>query len=299
MTSIQWGKAVFDDPNKLGDSPTPSRVPTGEYPMFKCDSANVLLDYVVPAGKTVDLKSLLLNVLPPACIFKAAGAACRAGTFYLDVDGVDKFEMVKNPMPLNSASGYETYGWWNQHRQMSLGEGIDFTTGQVLKVKVNPLAPAVGQRLAMKIFARLHGKEISGGSVSMQTGVLRTPATGSVVDILSFTVGANGFRLFSWGVQCWITEPFCASVQLYINSACVHEFGYLTFDGEKTTFGSGPNNGVLALLGMGWGVKLNHGDHVEVLGHAWLDYGQAAGVHLAMREESELGQSPSYVMGVS
>jgi hypothetical protein len=286
---IEWQKATFTDPNKIGDS-LGGRTVTGEFPLFKSESAAVAFSYVVPAGKVINLKNLLINVLPPACLYKVAGAYINLGSVYFLVDGTTKWEGRLVRAPMNAAG----VSWTEDWRQrccplLNIGEGIDFTSGQVLKLQINPLAPATGQRLAMKCSAVMHGKAVTGGAVDMQKGVIFSPEPGAARDILSYTVPANGFRLFSARVDAWISEPVCASVQVFVNGACVIEAAYLSFDGERTVFGAGnPGLGVFPIMGPGaWGMKLSHGDRVDVLGHAFLDYGQELGVQMAAMSTTE------------
>jgi hypothetical protein len=134
----------------------------------------------------------------------------------------------------------------------------------------------------------------------MQTGVLRTPNTGTALDILSYTVPANGLRLFYWDVNVFSTEAIVASVQVFVNGACVGEYGYLSMNREQSIFRSSAScMGVIPISGFGdWGLKLNHGDRVEVMGHAYLDYGQAVGVQMACDETAEIGVEPSYALGM-
>ena len=299
--NIQWGKGVFDNPNKRGGE-TPNPITRADdlalVPLFQMNSATLLLQYVVPAGKVETLKNLLVGVIPPGNMFAPAGAGLRMGTALLVVDGTTKAELSIQNFPIHSPSLKVSVDWRNAVRGRSLGEGVDFTSGQVIKVQATPLEPAAGLILASKWIAELHGKNPVTGAADLRIGTLRSPASGAALDILSYTAPAQGFRLMSWDVKGYYTEPWCATVQVYINGSCITELGYLTFHGETTTFAPQGHYGVINLLKGGWGIKLNHGDRVEVWAHALLDFGQAATVQMACNETSEIGVQPNYLIGV-
>jgi len=299
--NIQWGKGVFDDPNKRGgEIPNPltsAGFATG-VPLFPLGDATLLLEYVVPAGKVETLKNLLVSVIPPGSMFAPAGAGLRMGTAFLVVDGTTKAELSIQQFPIHSPTLKIAVDWRNAVRGRSLGEGVDFTSGQVIKVQVTPLEPAAGLILASKWIAELHGKNPVTGAADLQIGVLRSPASGTALDILSYTVPAQGFRLMSWDVKAAYTEPWCATVQVYVNGSCIAELGYLTCPGETTVFAPQGHYGVINLLKGGWGIKLNHGDRIEVWAHALLDFGQAAVVQMAFDETAEIGIEPACLIGV-
>ena len=298
--SIQWAKGTFDDPNQLGALPNSLEPSLAKFPLFGPENAKRLFEYVVPAGKVVTIRGLLLTLIPPGNLYASVGTPTQAGLVYLLVDGATKFEDRLQPCPLGSSSTERTVEW-RYRSLMSLGEGVDFTSGQVLKVQCNPASPfSSGARLPSKWVARLHGKAVSGEAVDMQTGMFCTPDTGTALDILSYTVPANGLRLFYWDVNVFSTEVIVASVQVFVNGSCVGEYGYLSANREQTVFRSSATcMGVIPVSGFGdWGMKLNHGDRVEVLGHAYLDYGQAVGVQMACDEMAEIGVEPACLIGV-
>jgi hypothetical protein len=293
--NIQWATGTFDDPNRLGDLTAGGVAIPVKFPLFGPENAKVLFEYVVPAGKVATIKNLLITLVPSGNLYVISGTPTEAGLVYLVVDGSTKFEGRLQPTPLNSINNMQTVEW-GYRSCMSLGEGVDFTSGQVVKVQALPMAPfGSGARLLSKWVARLHGKAVSGGAVDMQTGALRTPATGTALDILSYTVPANGLRLFYWDVNVFVSETIVASVQVLVNGACVGEYGYLCVNREQTVFRSSAScMGVIPISGFGdWGMKLNHGDRIQVLGHAYLDYGQAVGVQMACDETAEIGVEPA------
>ena len=299
--NILWGKGIFDDPNRLGGeipNPLTSAGLTTGVPLFPLGQARLLLEYVVPAGKVETLKNLLVKVIPPGSMYAPAAAALRMGTALLVVDGTTKAELSIQNYPIQSPSTMWTVDWPNGDRCPSVGEGVDFTSGQVIKVQVTPLEPVAGLILASKWIARLHGKDPTTGAADLRIGTLRSPASGAALDILSYTVPANGFRLMSWDVKGMYAEPWNATIQVYLNGACIAEFGYLGFHGETTVFGPQGHHGVINLLKGGWGIKLNHGDRVEVWAHAQLDFGQAAAVQMACDEMAEIGVEPTYTLGM-
>jgi len=302
MTSaIQWGKGTFDDPSKLGgEIINPISVPAmfNRFPLWELGSATPVWQYVVPAGKRIELKNLLVAVIAPKNMYAPATVAARMGTALLVVDGTTKQELSIQNYPLHASGTMWTVDWPNGNRCPSLGEGVDFTSGQVVKVQVTPLSAQAGLVRAEKWIARLHGKNPTTGGADLQIGSLRSPNTGSAVDILSYTAPANGFRLMSWDVKGYYVEPWCATVQLYINGSCVCELGYLGFHGETTVFGPQSHNGNINLLKGSWGVELNQGDRVEVWAHALLDFGQSAVAQMAYDETGYVGSQPNLLIGV-
>ena len=300
--NIQWGKGVFDDPNKRGgEIPNPitsAGLSTG-VPLFALGDATLVLQYVVPAGKVETLKNLLVSVIPPGNMTSPATAfGERMGTATLVVDGTTKAEISIQNFSLQTAASLQSVDWPNEKRCPSVGEGVDFTSGQVIKVQATPHDFVTGMIFASKWTAELHGKNPVSGAADLRIGTLRSPATEVAQDIISYTVPANGFRLMSWDVKGIFADPWCATVQIYINGSCIAELGYLTFPGEATVFGPQMHNGVINLLKGGWGIKLNHGDRVEVWAHALLDFGQAAAVQMACDETAEIGVEPTCLIGV-
>ena len=301
--NIQWGVGSFDIPGGCGgETPNPiTRVDDLRLvPLFRMNDAKLLLQYVVPAGKVETLKNLLVSVMPPNNLYGPPGTSfgSRMGTALLVVDGTTKAELSIQGFPIHSAATQWTVDWPNGDRCPSIGEGVDFTSGQVIKVQVTPLSPQAGMVLASKWVAQMHGKNPASGSADLRIGVLRSPAGGVAQDILSYTVPADGFRLMSWDVTGMYADPWCATVQIYINGACIVELGYLGFYGERTVFAGRGHHGVINLLKGGWGIKLNHGDRVEVWAHAQLDFGQAAAVQMACEEMAEIGVEPTYALGM-
>lgn len=302
VANIQWAKATFEDPNQIGEQPTPAGFLTNKFPLFDTGRAKVLFDYTVPAGKVLSLANLLFAPIPPDSIYAIAGTPTEAGKAYLLVDGTTKFEGRLQPCPINSATTPRTVPYRARCR-MSLGEGVDFTSGQVLKLQAEPVSAgpfSSGASLPTKWTAALHGEAVSGGAVDIQRGVLRTPPRGTATDILSYTVPANGLRLFWFDVMAWSAEALGPSVQVFINGALVLEAGYVSLMREQTCFNSGDQGrGCWSIGGLGsWGLQLRHGDRVLMLGHAYLDWGQAVGVQLPSMEEAMVTAEAVYQAGV-
>lgn len=295
--NLQWGRATFDDPNQVGEWSSLLLATAGQVPLFSGGKARPILQYVVPAGKVETIKNLLITLLPPTLLSRPGGAALRSGTAFLVVDGVTKAELSLNPVPLNSASTKRTTNWYRSHL-MNGGEGVTFTSGQVVKIQVTPLAVATNIVLPCKYVARLHGKDPLTHAPLLQIGALRTPLSGTPLDVLSYTVVAGDFTLLSWEIDVFAVNPTIATVQVFLNGACVVELGYLTFDMEHCVFNPNVSSGALNLLGGAWGLKLNHGDRIEVFGHAELDYGQAVGAQIACNQVSETGVQPAFLVGV-
>ncbi len=281
------------DPNAVGDA---NLYPIGAartgVPYGTLDSPWRIATYEVPPGKTAALETVVVGLSAGSSAGLVGSAVVNLGTFFLVVDGADKAEVRLHGIPrFTGAVGPVMTAWRGRRSVHNFADGVDFTSGQVLTLQWTP--QAVGDsRLLAKAAGRLHGLDPVTGTPVLLLATLRPKETTARQVILTYTVPANGFRLFSWDLQAWNIEPVIAGLELFLNGALILETGPLGQSSQSPVFG-GSSCGARGMVGglalpLG-GLVLNHGDRLELLGHALMDVDQVVGWQVLGTETTEGG----------
>jgi hypothetical protein len=232
-SSIEGGITALDNSEEIGDHGyTPLDVASHATSCPR-NYGNKIASYKVPANKKFTLKSLLISV-HPAVYYGTLGVPARAGTCKLRVNSTDKAEFYPACLGWGAPSGYNSTYQGSNARMGHCGllhDGVQFAAGDVIAIEITLTTTT----RYLKAVGWITGVETSGGADVEVFGRLDDTGTGAKT-IVTYTVGANGFTMKSFGVECYMQgltltgmlECFISGRPLF-NSFAAHEATAKTF----------------------------------------------------------------------
>lgn len=225
--------------------------------------------YQVPANYKFVARALNITMHNGTAVGILGGSAQHVlGEFKMQVDGVDKFEGRRYGLDYfnHFATGPTATPWKNQRSQPpDMGDGIDFTSTQVVRILFSPSNLAWTDGLANAIFrATFFGVDpVTSAPVILQGYFVSADMAADRV-VLSYTVPANGFRLLSWWVDGSSGNTIIHNgMYLTLNGAVIWETGPTAMTSQQCSF--------RPITFWMDDMEFNPGDRLELFAHPWLD----------------------------
>lgn len=281
-----YGSLLCNQPTgRTGDTGYRPNVEAVGYPFLRTGVS--VLTYQVPDRTKAVLGSLTLWASANALsALNAQATILNAGLVEFLVDGTNKWEQ-RLVAPYFTGAGTFSQPLHPAFAQPPhFGNGIDFTSGQVLTVRLTPTAGTDGI-VPVNYRATLWGLDPVSGATLIQDATVypRSTALDATINVLAYSVPANGFRMLGWMVDVNQSDVVLGNMNVYLDDVCVLETGYIT----QTSHRGEPKPVIVLPLD---GIELEALSTVRVTAMPWLDLGQRFSALLVGQTFPEKARAP-------